>query len=539
MKLFSSVFHPKALRIQASPTGRRSAGLLGVALWGGILGLGTVGAQAAAFLTVRGTAGRVEIQETGNLWRSQVGIPSVALGLRTGTGRAVLQSGTGQIVVGSASRLRTYQEEADLLEGQFFLQGPVTVHVQGNHLFVDGGGRVRVDLAPGGSTLRVAVIGGSGRVALGTRIINMQAGQQIALKTGQLSAFRETDPWYAAQFRGAGAATVEATRGGVRIFRGEAAPVNATIGDDLAAGERLTTETNAWAEVGFTGGGYLRLTEQSELSVIAIDKTAQGREVTLQLLRGSAWNVVEKGQGGYKITTPVISTAVRGTVFRVDASGLVKVFEGQVALPSDQDATVSQGQQIQQGSQVEPLTPDALDAFNLARDAERAQPLIFRLDPTPASLRELALSAHSLPDATVTATIAGRTVNLSAAAGTQGLFQLERLQDTLPEGDYAVQVKATRFGQTAMQTRRIRLDRTAPALSGLRVSIKGRILTLTGQVSDAGTTQPLLTVTLGNLSYSRHVQGSFSLLLPVADPALPIRVSVQDQAGNESHAALP
>lgn len=501
--------------------------------------MGTATAQAAAFLTVRGAAGRVEIQETGNLWRSQAGIPSVSLGLRTGTGRAVLQSGTGQIVVGSASKLRTYQEEADLLEGQFFLQGPVTVHVQGNHLFVDGGGRVRVDLAPGGSTLRVAVIGGSGRVALGTRIVNMQAGQQIALKTGQLSSFRETDPWYAAQFKGAGAATVEATRGAVRIFRGEAAPVNAAVGDDLGAGERLTTEANAWAEVGFTGGGYLRLTEQSELSVIAIDKTAQGREVTLQLLRGSAWNVVEKGQGGYKITTPVISTAVRGTVFRVDASGLVKVFEGQVALPSDQDTTLSQGQQIQQGGQAGPLTPDALDAFNLARDAERARPLVFKLDPTPASLKELALSARSLPDATVTATIAGRTVNLSSSEGTEGLFRLERLQDILPEGDYAVLVKATRFGQTVTQTRRIRLDRTAPTLSGLRTSIKGRILTLTGQVSDSGTLHPLLTVTLGDRTYSSHVQGSFSLMLPLPDPTLSIGVRVQDGAGNESHATLP
>lgn len=513
--------------------------MLGIGLWVGALGIGQASAQAASFLTVRDAAGRVEIQEPGNVWRSQAGIVDVALGLRTGTGRAVLQSGTGQVVVGSASRLRTYLEEADLLEGQFLLQGPVEVHVQGNHLFVDGSGRVRVDLAPGGSTLRVAVISGSSRVAMGTRITSVRAGQQIALKTGQISDFRETDPWYAAQFKGAGTATIEATRGGVKVFRGGAAPVNAAVGDDLAAGERLTTDTNAWAEVGFTGGGYLRLTEQSELSVIAIDKTAQGREVTLQLLRGSAWNVVQKGQGGYKITTPVVSTAVRGTVFRVDANGLVKVFEGQVALPSDEDATVSEGQQRQQGGQLQPLTPDALDAFNLARDAERARPLVFKLDPTPGSLRELALSARSLQGATVTATIAGRTVNLSAASGTEGLFRLERLEDTLPEGEYAVQVRAIRFGQTVTQTRQIRLDRTAPVLSDLQTSVKGRILTLTGQVTDAGTAQPLLTVTLGDLSYTWRVQGNFTVLLPAPAPAAPIRVTVSDQAGNESYAALP
>lgn len=509
-----------------------------MSLWVGALGVGQASSQAA-FLTVRDAAGRVEIQEAGNVWRSQAGISAVALGLRTGTGRAVLQSGTGQVVVGSASRLRTYLEEADLLEGQFLLRGPVTVHVQGNHLFLDGTGQVRVDLAPGGSTLRVAVISGSSRLAMGTRITTVRAGQQIALKTGQISEFRETDPWYAAQFKGAGTATIEATRGAVKMFRNGAAPVNAAVGDDLAAGERLTTDTGAWAEVGFTGGGYLRLTELSELSVIAIDKTAQGREVTLQLLRGSAWNVVQKGQGGYKITTPVVSTAVRGTVFRVDASGLVKVFEGKVALPSDEDATVLQGQQRQQGGQIQPLTPDALDAFNLARDAERARPLVFKLDPTPASLKDLALSARSLPDATVTATIAGHIINLSAVEGAEGLFRLERLQDTLPEGDYTVQVKATRFGQTVTQTRQIRLDRTAPVLSNLRTSVKGRILTLTGQVADAGTAQPLLTVTVGSLSYSWRVQGKFSVLLPAPASAVSVRVGVQDGAGNESYAVLP
>jgi hypothetical protein len=229
-----------------------SAGLLGVGLWAGTLGLAEAKAQPA-FLTVRDAAGRVEVQEAGNVWRSQAGISNVAVGLRTGTGRAVLQSGTGQIVVGSASKLRTYQEEADLLEGQFLLRGPVAVHVQGNHLFVDGTGLVRVDLAPGGSTLRVAVISGSSRLAVETRITTIQASQQIALKTGQISAFRETDPWYAAQFRGAGTATIEATRGAVKLFRGGAASVNAAVGDDLAAGERLTTDTGAWAEVGFTG----------------------------------------------------------------------------------------------------------------------------------------------------------------------------------------------------------------------------------------------------------------------------------------------
>ncbi|MFC6666586.1 FecR domain-containing protein [Deinococcus radiopugnans] len=131
---------------------------------------------------------------------------------------------------------------------------------------------------------------------------------------------------------GLGAATVEAVRGPVRLLeRGNTRL--AGLGDDLTAGTALNTGADAWAEIGFSGGGYLRLNAQSELKVLSIERTSAGREVLLKLEKGTAWNVVEKGQGGYRIDTPVVSTAVRGTVFRVDASGLVKVFDGQVALP--------------------------------------------------------------------------------------------------------------------------------------------------------------------------------------------------------------
>ncbi|MFK7601808.1 FecR domain-containing protein [Deinococcus sp. SM5_A1] len=482
--------------------------------------------------------GRVEIQGPDGTWRVQTAPTEITTRLRVGTGRAVLQEGRlGQLIVGSASELRRYLGEADLLSGQFFLRGPVAVHVAGNHVVMDGAGQLRADLSA--NEKRVAVIAGRLRIALKGRSIEVRAGQQIALGSGRVSAFREADPWYAAQFTGLGAAGVEATRGPVTLLQ-RGFPRVAVIGDDLQPGAALNTGAAAWAEIGFTGGGYLRLNEQSALSVVSIERTSAGREVLLKLDRGTAWNVVEKGQGGYRIDTPMVSTAVRGTVFRVDANGLVKVFDGQVALPGQTAGAVSQDQQLNPGGQLAPLQLDAVDRFNIAQDAARAQALTLSLDLPGRSLQELALSARSLPDARVTLTVAGQTVPLS---GKNGLFRLERLKDSLPEGQYTVTVRAQRYGQMLTQKQTITVDRTPPRLSGLVVTRVGRILTLSGVVTDAGDPRVGLGVTVGSQTYSRTVEtqdgGSFVWSLPLPTPDASASLTLRDGAGNQSHARLP
>ena len=505
--------------------------------------------------------GRVELLTETSVWRAQNGpggIPEITRGLRTGAGRAVITGAAGtQVLVGSASRLRRYQNEVDLLEGQFLLTGPVAAHALGRHVVLSGG-RARVDLQD--AAPRVAVLSGSARVAVVGGPVTVKARQQLNLSTGKLSEFRETDPWYAAQFTGEGVASLEALRGPVDLTS-SAGTRRAVRGDELRAGYRLNTGTGAWAEVGFTGGGYLRLNEQSELTVLSVDRTTAGREVRLNLTKGTAWNVVEKRQGGYRIDTPVVSTAVRGTTFRVDASGTVKVMEGTVALPGQAgalpgqgDAALTPGQQRNADGTLAPLHMDALDQFNRARDAERAQSLTLGTDPGagqwPRMAAHTGLTVSSLPDARVTLdltpvpggspqTLAPRTLELAAREG-EGTYRPDPWATSeLPEGTYRVTVTAQRFGQTRTLRRLLTVDRTAPEITGLRLTRQGRLLLLEGEVRDSAA-RPI-SLSLPGISGTRSIPpGPFRWLLP-APPAgpLPTALHAQDEAGNEAHVPLP
>lgn len=484
----------------------------------------------------------------------------ITTSLRTGTGRAELQINLsnkgvptkGQLVVGSGSQLRRYLEEADLLSGRFLIRGPLAIHVRGIHLNMDGPGQARIDLSSPRSR-RIAVLSGSLRIALSSKIQEVRSGQQLALDSGKLAPYTEHDPWYAAEYRGEGTATVEATRGAVRLSVRSGNARNALIGDELQPGSTLNTDVNAWAEIGFTGGGYLRLCEQSEMSVVSVERTSQGRVVLLKLNKGTAWNVVEKGQGGYRIDTPVVSTAVRGTVFRVDAEGLVKVFDGQVDLPSAGDQAVNVGQQSNAGGRVQTLQLDDLDRFNIALDAERARPLTLSLNPGPLNQAELALGARSLPDARLSATIVSKeagkpfTPQKVALSGADGAFKLGQLQNTLPEGRYQVQVQALRYGKTLTQIRTVTIDRTAPALTNLQLTRQGHLLKLSGVALDPGSFNPAgarltLTVQAGQ-TYTRRVAPGqpFQWLIPNLNTTqtTPLTFTVRDAAGNETHAQVP
>ncbi|WP_309569696.1 FecR family protein [Deinococcus sp.] len=487
--------------------------------------------------------GRLEVQTGGGSWAPQTGVAAVTTALRSGTGRATLSAGPqGQIVMGSASQLRRYRGEADLTRGRFLLRGPVGVHVQGHHLVMEGPGRARVDLSD--ATQRVAALDGGLRLDLDGKLVELKSGQQVALRDGAVTPFQENDPWYDAQFRGEGDATVEGTRGQVRLgssvdASGAAPGRNALVGDALNPGDALRTGAAAWVEIGFTGGGYLRLNELSELSVLSVEKTSVGREVLLRLARGTAWNVVQKGQGGYRIDTPVVSTAVRGTVFRVDASGLVKVFEGQVAIPSQGDQPVAQGQERTPAGPVAPLVTDALDRFNQALDAQRGQPLTLDVGPRAVSLQDLAVLARSQPGAGLSVTIAGRTLPLS---GEGSEYRLGQLEDRLPEGTYRVQVQARRAGQALTRTQTIVIDRTPPALSDLQVQRAGRLLVVTGTLRDASPARLTVTVSAGASTVTHHVNGSagrFRWLLPNPGAGVGVRLTVRDAAGNESRATIP
>lgn len=491
-------------------------------------------------LTVQGVQGRAEVQNEDGTWRPLAeATGTLERGLRTGTGRVFLTNRSGgRTLLGSASTLRVYRDETDFISGQFLLEGPLTAYVLGLHFYVEAGSRVRLDLSAEGSTRRMAVLQGSVRLSKGTQMMTVPGGQQINLPELQISTFQDDDPWYSSVFTGSGKATVEALRGNVQYrTQGRATPgQSAHPGLTLNPSDSLLTQGASWAEIGFTGGGYLRLTENSELKVLSIEKTAGGREVTLQLLRGSAWNVVQKGQGGYKISTPVVSTAVRGTKFRVDARGLVKVMEGAVALPSDPGVTLQQGEQKSSGSGIQNLQIDALDKFNEQRDAERNQPFELRLKADESLKQDLKLVFSGSPDVRLTATLPATNESLDVTSDpVNGRYVVQGRN--LPDGQYRVQVDAWRFNDLKVWNRLVRVDHQPPTLTDLRVKRTGQVLEVTGVATDNLAGRMTLDVTseaqagAGKaLNITRHVAGHFRLVLPAAHD---LRLTLTDQAGNQ------
>lgn len=334
---------------------------------------------AAQGLQVQSVQGSAELRQQGGFWRPLLtasGGVTLAAGeqVRTGAGRLELQSGAGHILLNNASQalINIDNEEVQLLTGQAYVTGPAQLYLSSHHVYVAPGSAMRLDLV--GGTQRAAVVSGRGRVAYGRRVVELKAAEQFLLRSAQVVPFQEADPWYLARITGQGEAVLEALRGQVWLGSLSAAP-----GQQLQPGQRLRTGPRSWAELGFTGGGYLRLQAYSELEVVAMQTSTRGREVLLRLVRGSVWNVVQRGAGGYRISTPVVSTAVRGTVYCVDAGGLVKVFEGVVDTGDDiAGDIVEAGQQRSPEGVISPLTVDDTDAMNLALDRLRALPLGLR-----------------------------------------------------------------------------------------------------------------------------------------------------------------
>lgn len=496
----------------------------------------TIVQTSALTLTLIG--GSVEVQ--GKVWgQAQKGPLSAAL--RTGTGRAVLSGpDNGKLTLGSGSVMRVYNNQPDVQSGRFYVSGAAQLYAFGTHLYASG--QVRLDAS--GPVQRVAVIAGTLRLSPGGRAFTLKAGQQYSFRNGKTTPFRESDPWYLSQFVGEGDAVLQASRGSVLTGLTPEQFRSAVIGQVLASGSRLKTGKDAWAELGFSGGGYLRLQADSQLRILGVEKTDKGREVLLQLETGSAWNVVQKGVGGYQLSTPTVTTAVRGTVFRVDASGLVKVFEGAVSLPSQGDAVIGQGAQRETAGKLGGLKTDALDTFNVALDAERARKTLLEL-PQLTQVSGLNLSVTSNPGARVSVSLGGRD---AMPSGENGAFTL---REALPEGRYSLVVRAARPEQTLELTQSLVIDRTPPAISVTQVTGSGATLTIVGAVSDNFTALPLLRAEVGGQVYTLHASGPFSWTLPVvpgadrlpgADAAGPLKtftLSVTDEAGNWTDALLP
>lgn len=498
-------------------------------------------AAPAAGVRLAGSGGTVEVLS--KVWNSAQ--PGQALpeggALRTGVGRASLTIGGGQLLLSSASQLRVFQNEPDLLAGQAYLRGQnAGFYALGRHIRLDG--RARLDLqAP---LARVIALSGSLNLSSGGQLITLRAGEGFDFVSKRSFVYQERDAWYDQQFLGLGEARVEATAGPVELSgdgrRWQPAVAVANLGP--GAHVRVGAAENSWAEIGFSGGGYLRLQPGSELSVTAVERNLGQRQVYLRLERGSAWNVVAPGKGGYQLTTPTLVTAVRGTVFRLDAGGLLKVFEGSVAAagdPAAPPATLAVGQQRVAGGGPQPLVRDAVDELNLAQDQTRAQPTRLRVvQPAPSRGRVLSLQIQSQPTARIQASAGGRPLQVSPASG--GFTA----SADLPEGWYEVQVRAERYGRVRTARLRALMDRSAPQLGLTLAQTGGHLLELRGRATDASGLPVRLNLRLGGATYTRIIGpangGQFHWVLPLAGPVpAGLALTGTDAAGNRSDVALP
>jgi hypothetical protein len=149
-----------------------------------------------------------------------------------------------------------------------------------------------------------------------------------------------------------GAADAMWTRGEVRAFSSDGAPLAVTPGVRLLAGSRIETGPRAALLLRLIDGALLLVDERSrvvldEMTVYSLTGTTRTR---LRMDSGGIENHVVaplSGPSEYQIKTPVVTTAARGTVFRVSlnadqrtahtevVSGRIDVAVGKEQLPLD------------------------------------------------------------------------------------------------------------------------------------------------------------------------------------------------------------
>ena len=108
------------------------------------------------------------------------------------------------------------------------------------------------------------------------------------------------------------------------------------VNQKIDLGDQIRTGVESVCEVTYSKGSVIRIGEKS-------DVTLSGTEVAsnLNVNQGKVWaNVQKMTSGQFRVTTPVATAAVRGTVFRVDAaqdsSSTVALYEGKVDVgPAD------------------------------------------------------------------------------------------------------------------------------------------------------------------------------------------------------------
>ena len=135
---------------------------------------------------------------------------------------------------------------------------------------------------------------------------------------------------------------------------GQAAWSAARKGQPVAEGDRLKTGPQAWCEILFKDGTFIKLEEDSETAAEALKATAAERIFAFSFLKGKALWMAAKLKGKmtskFSVRTPSAVCAVRGTDFSilVSTSGQTSIglFEGKVAVsgPAEEKELLAGGE---------------------------------------------------------------------------------------------------------------------------------------------------------------------------------------------------
>lgn len=130
--------------------------------------------------------------------------------------------------------------------------------------------------------------------------------------------------------------------GKITYVEGEAFLVNDSkekqlkVNQKIDLGDQIRTGSESVVEVTYSKGSVIRIGENSKVVLSGTEVASHAK-----VAHGKVWaNVQKMATGQFRVTTPVATAAVRGTVFRVDASAdsssTVALYEGKVDVgPAD------------------------------------------------------------------------------------------------------------------------------------------------------------------------------------------------------------
>ncbi len=107
----------------------------------------------------------------------------------------------------------------------------------------------------------------------------------------------------------------------------------------LLSGQKVKTQDESRAEIGFADGSILRIDSNSKLDIVDVKKEKSGaQKATAKVWSGKVWANVNKmsKKTKFQLESPTAVAAVRGTVYRMsvsdDQTTKIAVYSGEVAV---------------------------------------------------------------------------------------------------------------------------------------------------------------------------------------------------------------